>query len=317
MNNYAPRYIVWPMKKLATLLLALSFSFQASSSDFGPVPSKIFGAKGDLSCESKDTCKVPSYRTLQKIAEDFIAFSVNRISVIDQIEAKIQAGTQTYQHHLETTFSNLGNTSFKSFLELGKNDYDSLLDKLGLSSARQLVSGNSPFMIELKALQVLLKTADANIKNTSTPSEQKESVLRKNQSYYEFRTGGGFSSYPHIDQVKLLLDHYLKTESLESWMTAKEKPLRLSFNNCPLKVRRAIRKRRPSIKINSELRQLKFDVFNHPDFVSALVDNGRLLKVNCRKKATGKLLMDLDEKKASLNIDFQLSHNKTPILPLK
>ncbi|MFT6069034.1 MAG: hypothetical protein ACJAT2_003677 [Bacteriovoracaceae bacterium] len=313
----ALRYIVWPMKKIASLILALGLSLQVSHASFGPTPSKIFNPGGPLSCESIEKCTVPSYRTLQKITEDFIAFSVERVSVIDIMETKIQAGSQTYEHHLESTFSALGNTNFKTFLESGKNDFDGLLDKLGLSSARQLVSGNSPFIAEMKSLQVLLKKADANIKNSTSKEEQKAALLEKQKRYFEFRTNGSFTSYKHIDQVKTLVDYYLQDQSLEPWITTKEKNLRLSFNDCPVKIRRAIRKKRPSIKINSELKQLKFDVFNHPEFVSTLVENGRLLKINCRKKTTGTLVLDIDQKNGAVNIDYQLSHNKTPILPLK
>lgn len=317
MKHHAPRYIVWPMKKLTTLLLAIAFNIQSAQASFGPSPSKNFEAGGDLSCESISNCVVPSYRTLQKIAEDFIAYSTLRTAVIDEIETKVQAGSQTYGHQLETTFSNLGNTNYKSFLEAGKRDYDGLLDKLGLSEARQLISGNSPFMIELKALQVLLKKSDANIKNATSPADQKLAIKERESSYYTFRTNGSFTSFKHIDQAKALIEYYLKNKSLTSWMTQREKILRLSFNGCPVKVRRAIRKRRPSLKIDSELKQLEFDIFNQPEFVEALVGNGRLLKINCRLKTTGKLLMDLDIKQGLLNIDYQLSHNKTPILPLK
>ncbi len=317
MKDTALRYIVWPMKKITSLIFALGLSLQVSHASFGPTPSKIFNPEGALSCESIQKCTVPSYRTLQKITEDFIAFSVERVSVFDKMETKIQAGSQTYEHHLESTFSALGNTSFKSFLNSGKNDFDNLLDKLGLSSARQLVSGNSPFIIEMKSLQALLRKADANIKNSVTKDDQKTALIEKQKSYFDFRTNGSFTSYKHIDQVKTLFDYYLKEESLESWMTTSEKALRLSFNSCPIKVRRAIRKMRPAIKINSELKQLKFDVFNQPDFVSTLVENGRLLRVNCRKKTTGTLVLDIDQKNGAINIDYQLSHNNTPILPLK
>jgi hypothetical protein len=312
----AMRYRVLPMKKLATLILTLFFSLQSQAS-FGPTPSKNFEAGGDLSCESIETCKVPSYRTLQKIGEDFIAFSKERTLIIDQMETKIQAGTQTYGHHLETTFTNLGNTNYKGFLETGKHDYEALLEKLGLSQARQIVNGNSPFMNELKALQILLKKADANIQNSSSKTDQILAQKEKKKSYYTFRTNGSFTSFKNIDQVKNLINHYMLDQSLKAWMTSKEKNLRLIFNGCPVKVRRLIRKKRPSIKYDSQLKQLSFDVFNHPELVQSLVSNGRLLKVNCRLKANGKLLFDLDRKQAAINIDYQISHNKTPIVPLK
>lgn len=317
MKTNAPRYIVRPMRNIATIFIALGFSLQISHASFGPTPSLNFDKDGDLACTSPSNCKLPSYRTIQKIGEDFISYSEFRTSVIDKMETEIQAGLQTYGHHLETTFSSTGNTKFKSFLENGKADYEGLLDKLGLSEARQLVGGNSPFMTELKSLQTLLKTADAKIKNALNPEAQKLAQKEKNQGYYNFRTSGNFTSYKYIDQVKNLVDYFQKNQSLRPWMKVTEKSLRLSFNKCPLKVRRVLRNKRPSIKIDSRLEKLKFDIFNHPELVQSLVESGRLLTINCRKKTTGKLLLDIDSKQGSINIDYQMSLNKTPILPLK
>lgn len=315
MNYYALRYIVFVMLKKTFAIISLGFCLSVQASNFGPLPSKTFGQNGSLPCESSDNCPLPSQRSLQKIAEDFLSHSQARMNTLDKMEAEIRSSIETYQVHSEEVFSRSGNTELKSFLEKGKSLYHNLLDDLGLSTARHMVGGNSPFLNELKGLTKSLKQSEANIINSKNKSDIDEAKKKRIQNYISLRKNGAFSSYQHLDQVKTLIDFYELKGSLSPWISNHQNKLRLKFNSCPLKLRRTLRKLNPALRYDSDLGPLQFDVFNELKMVSALVQNSRLLTISCQKKVKGPLKAVMNHENASIELDFNLSASGEVFLP--
>lgn len=295
--------------------MAMGLSFKISASTFGPLPTEYFGPKGNLSCTSKENCKVPSYRSLQKIAEDFLNFSKTRLESLDKIESEVRSGIQLYEQTTEEVFSRKGHGAEKSFLEKGSSLYNQLPSQMGLSAARQIVSNNSPFLNELRALEALIKDAEINIINAITTEQKKDLKTQRELSYLNFRNSNKFQSYNHLSQVKILIEHYEINESISPWLNQKKLPLRLKFEDCPVVLRRIIKKKSPAIKYDLKNKSFQFDIYNSPKMLSNLVQNGRILGVKCVKKESGALHHSTDSIKAGILIEYNLNQDGDPILP--
>jgi len=295
-------------------LAFLLVSTYSIASDFGPLPAQSFGKNGNLSCHSKEDCLVPSQRAVQKVAEDFLNYSTSRLESLSKIEAEIRAGIEVYQLHSEEVFSSTGNSELKSFLEKGKRLYSDLLDNMGISSARLLVGGQSPFLQELKQLSHSLSMAEAQIINAKSEIELAQINKRSSEAYLAFRTKGRFESYKLIDQVKSLTDYYNESGSLSPWIN-NQLPLRLQFSDCPVKVRRIIKKLSPSLRFDKSSKPLQFDVFEEYAMTKMLVQNGRLLNITCKQKSKGSLQAVLRPKKAEIELQYSVLSTGRPVLP--
>ncbi len=285
------------------------------ASDFGPLPSQNFDDKGNLSCTSRENCEVPSQRAIQKVGEDFLNHSTSRLETLSKIEAEIRSSIEVYQLHSEDVFSSTGNSELKSFLEKGKGLYQDLLNSMGIATARLLVGGQSPFLIELKQLNQSLKTTEADLTNSKDDSELAQIRKSSHDSYYSLRSKGNFESYKLIDQVKTLSDFYKESGNLSPWLSNTITPIRLKFSNCPIKVRRIIKKLSPSLRFDKSSKPLQFEVFEEYSMTKKLVQNGRLLKITCTEKSKGALQAIYSPDKAMIELQYSKLESGRPILP--
>lgn len=315
MKINALHYIVAQMFKKFVLVSILGLSLNSQAFDFGSLPSSTFGEKGSLSCLSKDACTVPSYESIHNSAETFLSHSPSRLDVLDSMEAEIRAAEQVYDQLIENVFSLTGNTPFKSFLLKGKGLYTSFLDTLGLSAARKLVGGASPFLLELQELMVLLKNAEADIINAKSKEQIEAQKRKRENSYFNFRNSNKFSSYSYLDQVKKLTEFYHEHKSLAPWFKGTEKSVRINFVSCPLKVRRQIRKLQPTVSFHKDSSPFKFDVLEEPEITESVVQNGQFLNINCVKLVKGALKAKFDKSSNTLTLDFAISNKSQVILP--
>ncbi len=298
---------------MITLVLLLASTYSIAS-DFGPLPTQNFGKNGNLSCLTKETCLVPSQRAIQKVAEDFLNHSSSRLENLSIIEAEIRASIEIYQLHSEEVFSSSGNSELKSFLEKGKNLYTNLLNNMGISTARLLVSGQSPFLQELKQLSLSLKMSEADIVNAKNDTELANIKKQSGDAYFAFRSNGKFESYKLIDQVKTLTDYYNESGSLSPWFN-NNLPLRLKFSDCPVRVRRIIKKLTPSLRFDKSSKPLQFEVFEEYAMTKMLVQNSRLLNISCKLKSKGSLQTVFRPEKAEMELQYSVLSSGRPVLP--
>lgn len=303
------------MRKSCLTVIAFGISLNLLASSFGPLPSAQFSQSGSLSCTTKESCNLPSRRSLQKVTEDFINSSQSRLRSLDNIESEIRSGIQIYEHTTEEVFSRSGHGAEKSFLEKGKSLYEALPSITGLSLARQLVSSNSPFMIELRAMETLLKDADVKLINAKSLESKKKLKEDRKNNYLKFRKSGKFQSYKSIEQVKNLISHYEENGSVSPWLNQNKISLRTRFENCPLSIRRIVKKRKPSLKFDLVSTPFQYDIKNTPRMLSKLVRNGRLLTVKCLNKDQGTLNLTNNSDEGSVSIDYNISSTGVPILP--